>query len=62
MRIKGYSSDDSDMRGVLFGAFKQIYFQQNSSPYISHGTDTIVTPYDSGGIEIVPDHSVFCKY
>jgi hypothetical protein len=26
---------------------------------MSHGTDTIVTPYDTGGIEIIPDHSVY---
>jgi hypothetical protein len=60
-RIKGYSSVDSTIRGILFGTLRQIYFQQNSSPYISHGTDTIVTPYDTGGIEIVPSLSMFVK-
>jgi hypothetical protein len=48
----GYSSESSSMRGVLFGTLKTFYFQQNTSPYISHGTDTMMTHYDTGGTEI----------
>ena len=58
----GYSSVASNLHGVLFGTLSSLYFQQNTSPYISHDTDTIMTPNDTGGIEIVPDHSVFCKH
>jgi hypothetical protein len=50
------------MRGVLFGTLSNLYFQQNTSPYISNDTGTIMTPNDTGGIEIVPDNSVFCKH
>jgi hypothetical protein len=49
------------MRGVVFGTLNNIFFQQNTSPYISHDTGTIMTPNDTGGIEIVPDHSVSCN-
>jgi hypothetical protein len=48
--------ETSNMRGVRFGTLCQLYFQENSSPYIIHGTDTIVTPNDTGEIQIVPDH------
>jgi hypothetical protein len=30
--IKGYSSVDSTIRGIIFGTRRQIYFQHNSSP------------------------------
>jgi hypothetical protein len=40
------------MRGVDFGTLSNLYFQQNTSPYISHDTGTIMTPNDTGGIEI----------
>jgi hypothetical protein len=33
-----------------FGTLSKFYFQQNTSPYISHGTGTIMTPNDTGGI------------
>jgi hypothetical protein len=48
----GYSSVFSSMRGVLFGTLNTFYFQQNTSPYISHGTDTMMTHYDTGGTKI----------
>ena len=48
----GYSSVFSSMRGVLFGTLNTFYFQQNTSPYISHDTDTMMTHYDTGGTEI----------
>jgi hypothetical protein len=47
----GYSSEAIDMRGVDFGTLSNLYFQQNTSPYISHDTGTIMTPNDTGGIE-----------
>jgi hypothetical protein len=48
----GYSSKTSNMRGVLFGTLSKLYFQQNTSFYISHDTDTMMTHYDTGGTEI----------
>jgi hypothetical protein len=48
----GYSPVFSSMRGVLFGTLNTFYFQQNTSPYISHDTDTMMTHYDTGGTEI----------
>jgi hypothetical protein len=51
-RTKGYSSVESTIRGILFGTHGLIYFQLNSSPYISHDTDTKMTHYDTGGTEI----------
>jgi hypothetical protein len=48
----GYSSVFRSMRGVLFGTLNTFYFQQNTSPYISHDTDTMMTHYDTGGTEI----------
>jgi hypothetical protein len=48
----GYSSVFSSMLGVLFGTLNTFYFQQNTSPYISHDTDTTMTHYDTGGTEI----------
>jgi hypothetical protein len=50
--VEGYSSVASNMRGVLFGTLSKFYFQQNTSPYISHDTDTMMTLYDTGGTEI----------
>jgi hypothetical protein len=47
----GYSSEFRSMPGVLFGKLNTFYFQQNTSPYISHGTDTMMTQYDTGGTE-----------
>jgi hypothetical protein len=55
----GYSSVFSSMRGVLFGTLDTFYFQQNTSPYISHDTDTMMTHYDTGGTEIPQHHSMF---
>jgi hypothetical protein len=43
-----YSSVFSSMRGVLFGTLNTFYFQLNTSPYISHDTDTTMTHYDTG--------------
>jgi hypothetical protein len=48
----GYSSESSSMGGVLFGTLNTFYFQQNTSPYISHGTDTMMTHYETGGTKI----------
>jgi hypothetical protein len=49
-RHLGFSSEASNMRGVLFGTLSNLYFQQNTSPYISHDTGTIMTSNDTGGI------------
>jgi hypothetical protein len=57
-----FSSKASNMRGVLDGTLSKFYFQQNASPYISHNTGTKMTLNDTGGIEIIPDHSVSCKH
>jgi hypothetical protein len=38
--------------GSFFGTLRLIYFQQNTSPYISHDTDTMMTHYDTGGTKI----------
>jgi hypothetical protein len=48
----GYSSEDSNLHGTFFGTLNNRYFQQNTSTYISHDTGTIMTPNDTGGIEI----------
>jgi hypothetical protein len=47
----GYSSEFSSMRGP-FGTLNNFYFQKNTSPYISHGIDTMMTHYDTGGTKI----------
>jgi hypothetical protein len=47
----GYYFCRSQYARVLFGTLSKLYFQQNTSPYISHGTDTIMTPNDTSGIE-----------
>jgi uncharacterized Fe-S cluster-containing radical SAM superfamily enzyme len=60
--IKFHSRTASNVRRISFGTRRKLYFQLNTSPYIGHDTDTIMTPYDTGGIEIVPDHSMSCKY
>jgi hypothetical protein len=49
--LGGFSSEASNMRGVVFGTLRNLYFQQNTSPYISHDTGTIMTPNDNEGIE-----------
>jgi hypothetical protein len=48
----GYSSKSSSMRGVLFKTLNTFYFQQNTSPYMSHDTDTMTTHCDTRGTEI----------
>jgi hypothetical protein len=55
----GYSSEFSSMRGVLFGTLNTLYFQQNTSPYISIYTDTTMTRYETGGTKISEHHSMF---
>ena len=46
-----------------FSVYSEIFNSRElGCPHISHGTDTIMTLNDTGGIEIVPDHSVFCKH
>jgi hypothetical protein len=57
----GYPSEASNLRGVVFGTLNT-FIVKAITPLISHGTDTIVTPYDTGGIEIIPDHSVYAKH
>jgi hypothetical protein len=57
----GYPSEASNLRGVDFGTLNT-FIVKATTPNISHGTDTIVTPYDTGGIEIIPDHSVHAKH
>jgi hypothetical protein len=61
-RHSGYLSVTINMLWVLFGTLNKLNFQQNISPYISHDTGTIMTPNDTGGIEIVPGHSVFGQH
>jgi hypothetical protein len=49
----GYSSESSSMRGVLFGTLDTFYFQQNTSPCISHDTDTMMTQSGTGGLQFL---------
>jgi hypothetical protein len=53
-----YSSETRNMRGVLFGTLSKFYFQQNTSPCISHDTDTTMPHYNTAGTEIPEDHSM----
>jgi hypothetical protein len=55
-----YPSEASNLRGVDFGT-QNTFIVKATTPHISHGTDTIVTPYDTGGIEIIPDHLVYAN-
>jgi hypothetical protein len=54
-------SEASNLRGVDFGTLIT-FIVKATTPHKIHGTDTIVTPYDTGGIEIIPDHSVYAKH
>jgi hypothetical protein len=47
------------MRWVPFGTLSNLYFQLDTSTYISHDTGTIATHYDTGETEIPQKHSMF---
>jgi hypothetical protein len=57
----GYPSEASNLGGVDYGTLNN-FIVKATIPHIRHGTDTIVTPYDTGGIEIIPDNLVYEKH
>jgi hypothetical protein len=47
----GYPSEASNLRGVVSGTLNS-FIVKATTPHISHGTDTMMTHYDTGGTKI----------